>query len=81
MANGNWLAGLPVLADMAGISLLTLVMGLLLGAVLGFLIARNREAATVTDLTARASAADERARAAARGPGAVCWTVCVPVGY
>jgi DNA recombination protein RmuC len=49
---------------MAGISLLTLVIGLLLGAVLGFLIARNREAAAVTDLTARASAADERARAA-----------------
>src|SRR5215469_9401794 len=64
VANGNWLAGLPVLADMAGISLLMLVMGLLLGAVLGFLIARNREAAAVTDLTARASAADERARAA-----------------
>ena len=64
MANGNWPAGLPVLADMAGISLLTLVIGLLLGAALGFLIARNREATARTDLAARASAADERARAA-----------------
>ena len=49
---------------MAVISLLTLVIGLILGTALGFLIARNREAAAVTDLVARASAADERARAA-----------------
>jgi DNA recombination protein RmuC len=46
------------------ISLLTLVIGLLLGAVIGFLVARNREAAATADLVARASAADERARAA-----------------
>ena len=46
------------------ISLLTLAIGLLLGAVIGFLVARNREAAAAADLAARASAADERARAA-----------------
>ena len=44
--------------------MLALVMGLLLGAVLGFLVARSREAAKAVDLAARASAADERARAA-----------------
>ena len=44
--------------------MLALVIGLLLGAVLGFLVARNREAAKAADLAARASAADERARAA-----------------
>ena len=49
---------------MTVISLLTLVMGLLLGAVMGFLVARNREAAKAADLAARASVADERARAA-----------------
>src|SRR5215470_15868422 len=49
---------------MTVIALLTLVMGLLLGAVIGFLAARNREAGARTDLAARASAADERARAA-----------------
>jgi DNA recombination protein RmuC len=64
VANGNWPAGLSVLADMALISLVTLAIGLILGAVLGFLIARNREADALTDLAARASAADERARAA-----------------
>jgi len=42
------------------ISLTMLVIGVLLGAVIGFLVARNRAA----DLVARASAADERARAA-----------------
>ena len=52
------------LADMALISLVTLAIGLILGAVVGFLIARNREANALTDLAARASAADERARAA-----------------
>jgi DNA recombination protein RmuC len=46
------------------ISLLTLVIGVLLGAVIGFLVARNREARTTADLVARASTADERARAA-----------------
>jgi DNA recombination protein RmuC len=49
---------------MTVISLLALVIGLLLGAALGFLLARNREASLRTDLAARASAADERARAA-----------------
>src|SRR5690348_18088638 len=49
---------------MTVISLLTLVMGLALGAVVGFLAARNREASAREDLAARASAADERARAA-----------------
>src|SRR5215471_9869424 len=46
------------------ISLLTLVIGVVLGAVIGFLVARNREAGAMADLAARASAADERARAA-----------------
>jgi len=46
------------------ISLLTLVIGVLLGAVIGFLVARNRAAGATADLVARASAADERARAA-----------------
>ena len=46
------------------VSLLTLAIGLLLGAVIGFLVARNRGAAATADLAARASAADERARAA-----------------
>jgi DNA recombination protein RmuC len=49
---------------MTVISLLTLVIGLLLGAAIGFLMARSREAGARTDLAARASAADERARAA-----------------
>src|ERR1700746_1702537 len=49
---------------MTVISLLTLVIGLLLGAAIGFLMARSREASARTDLAARASAADERARAA-----------------
>jgi DNA recombination protein RmuC len=46
------------------ISLLALVIGVLLGTVIGFLVARNREAGATADLAARASAADERARAA-----------------
>ena len=49
---------------MTVISLLTLVIGLVLGAAIGFLMARSREASARTDLAARASAADERARAA-----------------
>jgi DNA recombination protein RmuC len=49
---------------MTVISLLTLVIGVLLGAVMGFLLARSREASARTELAARASAADERARAA-----------------
>jgi DNA recombination protein RmuC len=44
--------------------LLTLLIGVLLGAVLGFLISRSKEAGAKIDLVARASAADERARAA-----------------
>src|SRR5690242_9292563 len=52
------------LADMTVIWMLTLVIGLIVGAVMGFLLARNREAAKAVDLAARASAADERARAA-----------------
>ena len=52
------------MGDMPLISLLTLVIGVLLGAVIGFLVARNREAGATADLLARASAADERARAA-----------------
>jgi DNA recombination protein RmuC len=42
------------------ISLLTLAIGVLLGAIIGFLVARSRAA----DLVARASAAEERAKAA-----------------
>jgi DNA recombination protein RmuC len=45
-------------------SALTLLLGVLLGALVGSLIARNREAWARTDLTARATAAEERARAA-----------------
>src|SRR5579859_1980852 len=51
-------------SDMTVISLLTLVIGLLLGAALGFYVARAREAGMRTDLAARTSAAEERARAA-----------------
>jgi DNA recombination protein RmuC len=49
---------------MTAIALLTLAIGLLLGAALGFLLARNREAGARSDLATRASVADERARAA-----------------
>ncbi|HEY5987444.1 MAG TPA: DNA recombination protein RmuC, partial [Streptosporangiaceae bacterium] len=49
---------------MTATSLLTLLFGVLLGAVIGFLIARNRDATARTDMTARAAAAEERARAA-----------------
>src|SRR6266487_4629787 len=46
------------------ISLLAVLIGIAIGAVLGFLFARSREASAATDLAAQASAADERARAA-----------------
>jgi DNA recombination protein RmuC len=49
---------------MSVISLVAVLIGIALGAVLGFLYARSREAGTATDLAARASAADERAHAA-----------------
>ena len=49
---------------MTVIWMLPLVIGLIVGAVMGFLVARNREAAKAVDLAARASAADERARSA-----------------
>jgi DNA recombination protein RmuC len=49
---------------MTTISLLALLTGIAIGAVLGFLYARSREAAAAADLAARASAAEERARAA-----------------
>ena len=52
------------LANMTVIWMLPLVIGLIVGAVMGFLVARNREAAKAVDLAARASAADERARSA-----------------
>ena len=46
-------------------SLLTGIgIGVLLGAVIGFLFARTRLTSAITDLTAQARAADERARAA-----------------
>jgi DNA recombination protein RmuC len=51
---------------MTVISLLTLVIGVLLGAAMGYLFARGKEAASRTDLAAQASAAEERARAAER---------------
>jgi len=44
--------------------LIGLAVGALLGAVIGFLYARARLAGAITDLTAQARAADERARAA-----------------
>src|SRR5215470_4525624 len=50
---------------MDSVSLLAgLGIGVILGAVIGFLFARNRLTSAMTDLTARARAADERARAA-----------------
>lgn len=45
-------------------SLLSVLIGIVLGAILGYLYARSREAGATADLAARASAADERARAA-----------------
>ena len=41
-----------------------LLLGILLGAVIGFLLARGRQAAVTADLTVRAHAAEQRARAA-----------------
>src|SRR2546430_3194694 len=49
---------------MSVISLLAVLIGIAIGAVLGFLFARSREASAATGLAARASAAEERARAA-----------------
>ena len=46
---------------MTVISLLTMVIGLIIGAALGFLLARNRDAGARADLAARTSAAEERA--------------------
>jgi DNA recombination protein RmuC len=46
---------------MTVISLLTMVIGLIIGAALGFLLASNRDAGARADLAARASAAEERA--------------------
>jgi len=53
------------MADMNAILLLAvLAAGLILGAVIGLLYARGRQADAVAELTGRARAADERARAA-----------------
>jgi hypothetical protein len=41
-----------------------LAIGVILGAVIGFLLARGRLAASLADLTGRASAAEQRAQAA-----------------
>jgi DNA recombination protein RmuC len=41
-----------------------LALGVVLGAAIGFLLARGRQAAAMADLTGRAAAADQRARAA-----------------
>ncbi|HEV2371454.1 MAG TPA: DNA recombination protein RmuC [Streptosporangiaceae bacterium] len=49
---------------MTAISLLTLLIGVALGTLIGFLISRSKDAAARVDLAAKASAADERARAA-----------------
>lgn len=49
---------------MTVISLLAVLIGIAIGAVLGFLFARSREASAAADLAAKASAANERARAA-----------------
>ncbi len=46
------------------VSLLALLAGVVLGAVIGFLFARSREAAAAAGQAARVSAAEERARAA-----------------
>src|SRR6266571_1586803 len=64
VASGNRPHLVRVFPHMTLTSLLTLLLGILLGAVVGFLSARNREAAARTDLTARAAAAEERTRAA-----------------
>jgi DNA recombination protein RmuC len=53
------------MASMNAITLFAgLAIGFILGAAIGFLVARGRQAASLTDLTVRASAADQRARAA-----------------
>jgi len=53
------------ITSMSAIMLLAgLAIGVILGAVIGFLLARGRLAASLADLTGRASAAEQRARAA-----------------
>jgi DNA recombination protein RmuC len=53
------------MADMDAIMLFAgLALGIFLGAAIGFLLARNRQAATMADLTVRVSTAEQRARAA-----------------
>jgi len=53
------------MASMNAITLLAgLAIGVILGAAIGFLLARGRLAASLADLTGRASAAEQRARAA-----------------
>ncbi|HEX7268547.1 MAG TPA: DNA recombination protein RmuC [Streptosporangiaceae bacterium] len=49
---------------MTVISLLAVLIGIAIGAVLGYFFARSREASAAADLAAQASAAGERARAA-----------------
>src|SRR5215813_9749497 len=49
---------------MTVISLLAVLIGIAIGALLGFFFARSRQSAAAADLAAQASAADERARAA-----------------
>src|SRR5260370_11657931 len=62
---GDGRMGLETLPDMNTVSLLAgLGIGVVLGAVIGFLYARNRLTSATADLTAQARAADERARAA-----------------
>src|SRR5258708_13702360 len=62
---GDCQSGLETLPDMNTVSLLAgLGIGVVLGAVIGFLYARNRLTSATADLTAQARAADERARAA-----------------
>jgi len=53
---------------MSVISLLAVLIGIAIGAVLGFLFARSREASAATGLAARASAAEERGAPPASGP-------------
>ena len=56
---------MPLSLHMSAISLLAgLLLGIVIGAAIGYLLARGRLAAAAADLTGRARAADERARAA-----------------
>src|SRR5258708_15932069 len=62
---GDCQSGLETLPDMTRVSVLAgFGIGVALGAVIGFLYARNRLTSATADLTAQARAADERARAA-----------------